>query len=141
MGKTSKKILVADVARAAKKLQEEKDGERVISDFSTPALREFALSFGDQYKEQQSRNASSKEDKRDQGLWIAVKEIRETSPEMDAAAVWNNLDGRRVGTRWALDLEDDHVVQIDNESDKTIKTKEIKFITFKRHYYYEVLKK
>ena len=138
MGKTSKKIFVADVARAAKKLQEEKDGDRVISDFSTPALREFALSFGDQYKEQQSRAASSKEDKRNQGLWIAVKKIRENSPGLKVAAVWNYLDGRRVGTRWALDIEDDHVVQIDNESDKT---KKIKFITFERHYYYEVLKK
>ena len=113
-----------------------KDGERIISDFSTPSLREAALSFEDQYKERKSRAGSA--NKKKQGIWQAVCEIRAKSPDMDADAVWENLDGMRVAFKWELWIDDDRVSQIDLETNKSA---DIKFSTFVRHYYSKAMKK
>lgn len=135
--KILKKILVSDVARAARKLQEEKDGDRELSGYSGTALREIALGFEDQYSEQQSKNASSRESKKVQGLWLAIKELRQTYPNMEAREVWETVHGRRIGTRWILEIEDGEMQQIDNE---TGQTKSVTYNTFVRHYFSEVLK-
>ena len=129
-------ISVADIARTERKLQEEKDGDRVISDHSATALKENAFSFEELYREQHRRAGSKRKIK--EGIWLAVKEIRERHPDMDAQAVWHNLHGYRVGTRWSLDIEDDYIYQDDSETGKSQK---IKFNTYSRHYYSKVLKK
>lgn len=127
---TKKRISITDVARAARKLQEEKDGKRKISDFSTPALRQASLGFESQYKDDKSRAGSA--EKKKQGIWSAVKQIRHDDPHIDADSLWHSLNGARIEPRWELDVDGDRIYQTDLESGKI---EDIGYSTFVRHYF------
>ncbi len=139
MGKNSPKktrITIADVGRSARKLQEEKDGLIEISDASAPTIRKIATGFEEQYKEDKRRAGSVS--KKKNGIWLATCELRSEDPEMSADAIWQNLHNRTVDDRWNLELDGERIIQMDMDTEKT---ESIKFNTFKRHYFSEVLKK
>jgi hypothetical protein len=133
---TKKRISIIDAARSARKLQEEKDGKREISDFSTPAIRTAALGFENQYKDDKRRAGSA--NKKRQGIWIAVCHLRREDPHMDADSLWNNLDGKTIDDRWDLDLDGKRINQYDRETEVTTS---IAFSTFVRHYYSQAIAK
>ena len=135
LAKRSSKNSISDLARAARKLQEERDGKREISDFSAPALRHIALDFESNYKQQQSRAGSKS--KRKEGIWKAVREIRKANPEMHRDAVWENLYNYRID-EWLIEIEEDRLLETNFS---TGKTKSISRSTFNRHYFSNVLKK
>jgi len=130
------KITVGDVGRAARKLQEEKDGIIEISESSAPALRKIATVFEGQYKEDKRRAGSVSKKKK--GIWLATCKLRNEDPEMSADAIWQNLHNRTVDGRWNLELDGDRIIQMDMDAEKT---ESIKFNTFQRHYFSKVPKK
>lgn len=125
-----KNITTLEVARAARKLQEEKDGKRIISDFSTPALREFAFEFENQYRSKKSRAGSVSKKKR--GILLAALDIQRQDPYIDADSLWHRLDNHTQDFRWDLELDGDRLLQFDRETNKE---SSITYSTFVRHYF------
>ena len=77
------------------------------------------------------RHAGSRPKKKE-GILLAIHELLKSDPEMDAGAVWSNLEEYAVPERYLLWTDDDVLVQQDL---KTQNLQRIKYNTFVRHYY------
>jgi hypothetical protein len=124
-----------DSDRLSLKAVRQASGDKQYSDFTTRAMTYVVP--GHLMQERQDKARSGSASKKKQGIWLAVCEIRASDPNMDADAVWKNLDGRDVEGRWTLELDEDTVYQYRLGTDET---KSIKYSTFVRHYYKEALR-
>lgn len=136
-----KRITVGDVGRAARKLQEEKDGLIEISDFSTPALSEIALRFEDQYKDGQRRAGSV--NKKKQGIWLATLDLLARDPAMTPRQAWDALKTVDL-MEWVLDIEDGKLFMRYEGDDPILRQrknpKPILFNAYRTEYVYKVRK-
>ena len=129
-------VTIAEVARSAKKLQEEKDGNRIISDSSAPALSEFALNFEPQYKDKQRRAGSA--NKKKMGILLATSKLLERSPDMTAKQAWDELENADL-LDWVLEIEDGKLFMRYEGTDPVLKQRKnprpIKFKTYRTEYF------
>ena len=132
-----KKFTVIDVVRVARKLQEEKDGKRIISDSSATAHLEIVPGFEEQYLGQKSEAGSRI--KRNDLIWQATLEILEKNPKATPREVWEILDMVELPFGWALETADEKIFLRYEGLDPKIKNPaSISFSAFRTGYVYKV---
>ena len=133
-----KKFTVIDVVRVATKLQEEKDGEIIISDSSATDHREIVSNFPEQYIGQKSEAGSRQ--KRNEGVWQATLEILGENPKATPKQAWKMLESVDP-LEWVFEIEDDLLFPRYEGRDRQRKNPApIKFNTYRTEYVYKARK-